>query len=494
MNTKRKIFSALSENKELRFFAVFFVSFIFKYLIYGFRYFPVLDDYIQYGGYPLYNDPSYVFFHIGTISSRPLASFLDIFLWGSLWNTHHLMLILSAAFHFLSGVIFYKTAKENSIVLSPLFAVFYLFFPLGYEGSYWISASSRIVVGLFFCALALLALTKYEKSGKLRFFASFFVCALCAFTLYEACAVFCFMAGTIILLINKNKKRSVLPFITLCLLLFLLLFYMKLTQNIGMMGSRASESSLFAIFSQTDDFFSQLFRIMTKEIFSVTVRGFASGLSLLFSKGILGILYIAAVFMLCIITGRLTAGTEIKKHGKKMLVLQLTCGIVLFFAPFAPNMVSSPVWITYRTMFIPFVGLYLILDVLFSKIPRKSVQTVILTSLMFIFIISGINEYDTYKRTSELDGALVKKICALLPDDVKEGKRDAVVLLESVPEVPQVSFYKDHVKNVFHAEWSLRGAVRAELKNVKIKKVTPVYPDMTFDYSDCFIIDLRNTK
>lgn len=136
----------------------------------------------------------------------------------------------------------------------------------------------------------------------------------------------------------------------------------------------------------------------------------------------------------------------------------------------------------------------MIFDIIFFKIKAKSVQTVLLTSLMFIFIVSGINEYDTYKRNAELDDALVKKVCSAIDNDVKCGKREAVVLLDFLPEVPQVSFYKDHVKSVFYSDWSLTGAVREELKNINIKKVTPVFPDMTFDYSDCFVVDLRSNN
>lgn len=494
MSIKKDIFHSMLKNRELRFFAVLFIGFLLKYLIYGFCYFPILDDYIQYGGYPLYNNPSFVLFETGTIASRPLASLLDIFLWGSLWNAPHVMLILVSLFHFSSYVIFYYSAKENGICLSPLFAVFYLFFPLGFEGSYWISAASRIIVGLFFCSLALLSLSKYMKTKGLISFLSFFLCAACAFALYEACAVFCFLTCVIVLIINRKIKRSVLPFCTLLLLLVSLLLYMQLAQNIGSMGSRAQDSSFFYIFTQADDFFLQLFEILKSCVVEITLGGFSGGLSLLFSKGAAGVLYIAAVFSVCLFAGRLMAKSTPLPPCRKELLLRLAAGLLLFFAPFAPNMISMPVWITYRTMFIPMLGLYIIFDALFSKAGKKAVQAILLSSLMFIFIISGINEYDTYRRMSQTDRALVRVVCSQLSDDVTEGRCNAIVLLDSVPEIPQVSFYKDHVKSVFYTDWSLTGAVRAELKNMKIKKVTPVFADMTFECSDCFVVDLRKDK
>ena len=492
MNEKKSVLSFLADNREFQFFTILFAAFILKYLIYGFCYYPALDDYIQYGGYPLYENPSHVFLKIGTISARPLSALFDLFLWGSLWNIPQLFLILSSAFHFFSCVFLYKTAKENDIALSPLFAIFFLFFPLGSEGAYWVSASSRIVCGVFFSALSLFTLTKYLKNRKFLFFILFFLCSACAFALYESCAVFCFVACAFILIKNKNIKQMILPLSALCLLLLSLFAYMKLMQNVGMIGSRATESSFSLIFTQFKDFLTQLMEILTKGSFNVTIRGFSSGLKLILSKGFFGLVYFILILCVCIFLGRFTAGSESKLPSGKRAFFQIASGFILFFSAFAPNLIVSPVWITYRTMFIPLIGLYMIFDIIFFKIKAKSVQTVLLTSLMFIFIVSGINEYDTYKRNAELDDALVKKVCYAIDDDVKCGKREAVVLLDFLPEVPQVSFYKDHVKSVFYSDWSLTGAVREELKNINIKKVTPVFPDMTFDYSDCFVVDLRS--
>jgi len=275
------------------------------------------------------------------------------------------------------------------------------------------------------------------------------------------------------------------------LLLFSLIVYMKLMQNTGLMGSRVSQSSALNVFTQSSEFLYQLSEIITNGVFNITVRGFESGFKLILSKGIFGAVYLFAIFAVCIIFGRFNAGYNIKSPSGKMALLQIAAGIILFFSPFAPNLIVSPVWITYRTMFIPLIGIYLILDIIFSKIARKSVQTILLTSLLFIFIVSGINEYDTYKRNSELDNALVKRVCSALPEEVLNGTGEAVVLLDKVPQTEQVSFYKDHVKSVFYSDWSLTGAVREELDNLRIKKVTPVFPDMTAYYSDCFIIDMR---
>lgn len=491
MTDFKKILSKVSENQKILFWIIISAAFIFKYLIYGFNYFPILDDYIQYGGYPLYSDIGYVLFDIGTISARPLAAFLDVAFWGKLWNMPHLMLIFSCLFHLFSCFIFYKTAEENKVKLSPLFAIFYLFFPLGSEGSLWLSASSRIVVGLFFSSVATYALTKYTQNGSIKYYILFILNALFAFCLYEACAVFCCLISVAILVANRKEKRFLLPFASLIILFVMLLVYLKLGQNIGRMGSRAAESSLFLIFTQAGDFLSQLFEIMTKGVYNLTINGFSEGLFVLISKGIIGIIYIFAVFLLCILLGKTFLSSELKKINRNSFIFLNLLGVVLFLAPFVPNLMSSPVWITYRTMFIPLVGLYIIFDTLFFAISQKSVQTILLMVFMFMFTISSVNEYDTYKRTFELDQMLLSAISEKLPESVLKGEKEAAVLLDEMPSSKQVSLYKDHVKCAFQEDWALTGALRAYNKAITIKKVTPVYPDSDFDYSECIVIDLR---
>ena len=68
------------------------------------------------------------------------------------------------------------------------------------------------------------------------------------------------------------------------------------------------------------------------------------------------------------------------------------------------------------------------------------------------------------------------------------------MLLDAQPTVKQVSYFKDHVKCSFHEDWALTGALRAYSKRITIKKVTPVYPESDYDYSECFVVDLRGKR
>lgn len=126
----------------------FLAALILKIFSMGFTYYPVLDDHIQYGCYPLYEKLSYVLFGIGTAKTRPLAALFDTAVWGSFSPS-----CVGAFGDYPTPLFVGKTFRPYP---SPFRHCDYahilrniLLLPLGFEGTYWISASSRLVVGLF---------------------------------------------------------------------------------------------------------------------------------------------------------------------------------------------------------------------------------------------------------------------------------------------------------------------------------------------------------
>ena len=81
--------------------------------------------------------------------------------------------------HALSGFLFGKVLDNCGIRLSPMFYLIYLLFPLGSEATYWVSASTRIVVGMFLVSLSLYCLTEYCKRDKLVLLILYGILNLC---------------------------------------------------------------------------------------------------------------------------------------------------------------------------------------------------------------------------------------------------------------------------------------------------------------------------
>ncbi len=452
---------------------LFFVALMLKYLLYGFSYFPVLDDFIQYGGYPLYGDLGYVWFGIGTMSSRPLASLLDPLLWGSFWGAMGVSLFLITTLHFSAVCFLERTLDRHGLAVSPLFWIIALFLPIGSEGAYWISASSRLVVGLFFAAGSLYFLSCALSEKKVKFTVWFIVFHLLSYGFYEAVAVFSFLGATIILYRHRKSlgRRSwfcAVP--VLCLISMFL--YTVLAANIGAMGSRAGGFGFSNLFGKIGESVYQLGRIFTKGVWKSTISGFFSGLKVLGAEGIWG----AIVFLLILSVSFLLVRWGRTKRSKKGLPWGLlVVGGLLFFAPIAPNVLVETAWFPYRSIFISIIGLALLADTLVSRIPVKPyVKYIAYAAVLFVCLVSNVNEYNTYKRVSEYDVRMAQNIAERLDSRVLSGERDAIVIIETPTEIAQVDFYKDHVKSVLEQDWSLTGAVRAVTKNMKIKLVTPV--------------------
>ena len=155
---------------------------ILKNLIFG--YFPILDDHIQYSAYSLYTQ-KYILFTVGTIYKRPGAAVFDLFVWQNFKMPVSVIIItvmLVFSLFMLKEV--FKTVNINIGIFS---GAFMLFCPLNLEAVYWLSASSRIVTGLFFCVLSLYIITFAKR--KIGIFAFWFF-NLLSYLFYEQALIF----------------------------------------------------------------------------------------------------------------------------------------------------------------------------------------------------------------------------------------------------------------------------------------------------------------
>lgn len=464
-----------NENTERKTALVFLAAMLMKYLLFGFRYYPVLDDFIQYGGYPLYHDLKHVYFEIGTMATRPLASLLDPVLWGSMWGHMGIALALVTLLHFLAVYFTERCLSHCDYQMSPLFWLIVLFLPISAEGSYWISASSRLVVGLFLAAVSLYCLVRYLKEEKKLFLCLFFPLHLLSYGFYEATAIFSFLGAYFLLLKfwKRAGRKKLLAFVPVCCMFCLLVYYVA-AAHIGAMGSRVSGFAVSGLFGKLWDAGYQLAWIFSKGILQALLRGTCGGLRVLKMQGVSGVLWLVAAMVLVILLFWQTKRQEGEVKKKKTAEL-FFCGVLLFAAPLAPNVLAETVWIPYRNILVSLFGLALMAEPIVRRIFRRGAGKGILYAVvLLICLVSWVNEYDTYRRVSEQDVRLAENIAEQLDESVLRGEKDVIVCLSEVIETAQANLYKDHVKSVFAADWSLTGAVRAVTKNVNIHRVTPV--------------------
>ncbi|MBQ9915131.1 MAG: glucosyltransferase domain-containing protein [Clostridia bacterium] len=479
------------EPSEKKLFFSFLVAAFLPYLLYGFRYFPILDDYIQYWGYPAHGDTSHVLLTIGTLSTRPLASILDVTLWGRFWKALWIPLLLITLLHVFSAFFLYKCAKNYAYFLSPFFFLIYLLFPLGMEGRYWISASSRIVCGLFFASLSLWLLSQYlckKQSGKSFF--SFAFCQLLSCGFYESVAVFSVSAAVLLFLLSyatEKKKAFWLVPLTSVVNIGLMFSYYKIFSGLGFLGSRAVgfklsllPKNLLEVFRQLGEVFSYLYESI--------ILGSRQGICLLWEKGLWGIFILLLILCLSLVLCRFAR--QLEQRNKKENLCFFVLGFILFLAPLVPNALTEDVWITNRSIFPSLIGLALMIEPAATLLKNTRIKQACLLVLAFCFLTASVNEYDTYRRVYEQDQELLSRVVSQLDEEALSGNRAVCVLLEEEVTVPQNAYYKDHIKSVFDSDWALLGALREKTKTLQIQYIQPLLPGQLPSYENSQMIEI----
>jgi len=457
------------------------------YLLYGFAYYPILDDFIQYGCYPAYENLSHVYLTIGTLSTRPLASLLDPTFWGLFWEVPGVALALVVLLHLGSGLLLIAALRRLSLAPSPFFLALYLLFPLGMEGRYWLSASTRVVVGLFFAAVALYFLSLYMTKNKASYVFLFGLFQLIACGFYESVSVFCASVACLLFLYRPTKKHILIPVIS-ALNVALMFLYYKMFSSLGALGSRAGAGfSLSRLPEQIYSLVKQLGELAVVSWNSVA-KGTAEGFTLLCSSGLWGIVVLILIVLVSLCLSLLLRD-QTGRFNKKKACIFLLGGLTLFIASLVPNLLAEEVWLTNRSMFVPMIGLFLMLEPLFSLFSVK-IQKVLLFCLVFVCITSSVNEYDVYRRVSRQDVRLVDELANSLTEEVLTGEKKVQVVLNHPVVTEQNALYKDHVKSVFDADWSLSGALRERLGNLQVVCTTPCLIGESFD-EDCFVVYLN---
>jgi len=453
---------------------LFGLTLLLKIFSGGITYFATLDDYIQYGSYPLF-DPSYVFFEIGTVSARPLASLLDPTLWGAFRNRMWVALLLISVVYFFACLLLDRILTDEGIKITPVLYAVCLLLPLTFEGTYWISASSRVVVGLFFAVLSVRFLQAHFKSKNNLLLLPYAVCCFLSFGFYESVMIFSGLLQLFVLVkyaVGQKAYRKLWLMAIPAVGAISLLMYYKLASELGALGSRASGFSLSGMGHRFADFLSQFGYIFSAGLIRTTVNGFIDGFRVLFASPVWGLSILAAIIILS--AGCAYLSRKHKLRAKVNLCVPL--GLCLTFLPLLPNLLVPDVWLTYRSIAICIPGLCVLLAPLAAHLlQNRYARMAVIFAMVFVFSVGCVNEVATYKKVNELDNRLLDEVISHLDEEVLSGEKNTLLVLPHEIAAEQTSYYKDHVKSVFYTDWSLTGAVRAKTKNNAVKNITPVY-------------------
>ena len=478
-------FKKLLRNEELIVGFACFMLLLVRYFWQGIAYYPQMDDYIQYHNYAsFYGGVVSAVESLGLLRARPLAGVMDIAVWSKFWGNMHFVVMIISAMYVMSGILF-KRVFEKYFKMSNLFLVIYLLSPFFFEAVYWISASSRIVVGLFFASWALYLFQRYFETDDIKKLIVSFVIQLAAFCMYEQAMVISITVTMFVGIFRlfKKDKRSLTAFITF---VNVVLYYLitNIQSSSTLYDSRMKIILPFmgnGFLKNFDKSWKQYEEIFTEGCEKLMTEGFVKGISLTANPaGIVAILLVL-VFAATFIIVSLSKEKAVSKDKKFNVLLMIPVALLIGFAPLTPFFVIENAYIPMRNGMMAMIGIAMLIDAVVVTILRNKKAIGILCAVMaFCFTVSAFSETDTYRRSYVEDAKLAQTVAG-----VELTENTAIIGIDEHWVKDQVFMYKEHVSATSGSAWSLTGMLRCVLDNQQLTLVTPIsaeVPYMSWSY------------
>lgn len=452
---------------------LFFGLMILKYGYHGFKYYPILDDWIQYGSYSLQDNIfTDVILKSATYATRPIASFSDPYIWARFWPNLGVPFFVITVLHALSAYFLHKVIEYFKLPVGLPFLIIYGLLPLGTEGTYWISASSRLVAGVFFMSLALFLWTKYMENIQWRYLIGFSVIHLVSMGYYEQVSALSAFLGVVVILASfkkvKNKWVVAIPILNF----FLMLVYYKIFGNTGNLAQRGQFVSSGIVEHLIEGIRQSLYVFGSVQV-KLMQNGFVRGLNLLIQDK--SIFYFALIVGLSGLAGVVHFRTYVASRLNKA-IFSIVSGGILVWVPLSVSLVLAVLWISNRNVFTSFIGLALVVEGIWmlgfhGKLGR-SVKSIFLSLMVFVFLVVNVSEIDDYKIASEIDREVAVNILEHMGSpEIQSGERRVMVFGGESYYMEQNSYHNDHINNVTTSDWAMTGAVRAVSENLKLKNL-----------------------
>ena len=466
---------------KLLFFVLFALIFI-RYCYYGFEYFHQLDDYIQYHNLVARTqNPFAAVVSLGLLASRPLAGIADLCLWSRLYSFMIVGVAVVSALFAASACLF-RWVFSRHFGTSYLFLVVYALLPLGFEGTYWMSASTRIVVSLFFAALALYGFEKWCESGNVRMLILFALCQLLACGFYEQVLIFSVVSVLLLSALHyrAHRLRSLWGFFALlgAGAYFLFIRYFSGDAVFSGRGSIVLPVTSYYWNTAFPNVVGQLKNVFVDGGLLTLAKGFVRGAGLLFSD--FNVLYVAGVLLL---TALFFYFVKSSHNQMKRPVLGLVVGLILAVAPVMIFFFLDVSWFSFRGAVPSFCGLALIVDILFALLlgrRRNFSKIMAFAGSLFVLVccIASISELHDYRETTIQDQEFVGQLADRLKSDGLMKKELSVGILNLDPTYleDQNYYYHEHIHGVTESDWALHGALET-ISGYCIPDVTPVPAD-----------------
>ena len=462
-------------------FALIFALVLLRFCYYGFTYYPQLDDYIQLHNQSAYYSAKAVILDMGLLSSRPLASVMDYFFWSHFWPFLMAAVALLSAMYAASACLFRRVWGEY-FGTGYVFLVIYALLPLGVEGTYWISASNRVVPSLFFVALAMYLFQKWCRTGRARWLPLYFIAQLISFCFYEQGLV---LSVTGVLLVGiieffrGNHKKSLFALLTFVNAGIYFAFTGYFSTSTGQLGSRLKltlpwQEGWNKVFLSAAGQTGESFLVGG---YKTLFRGFRRGIQCILAD--FSPLWVVVLVVLCaalfLLARRFTAE---RPTGEAALPRPwaLLVGFLMALAPVTLFFVLSSPSVALRNTVFSFCGMALFIDAVWSMLLTKCSARSIVTGAVCavcaaVFSVAAVSEIHDYRATTLADQRVARAVTSAVV-----GDEDTIAVLNLEPNYlsEQNFLYHEHIHGATESTWALAGLLSWAADDPAFPAATPV--------------------
>lgn len=469
---------------------LFFLT-ILRYLYFGFSYFPQLDDYIQHHNYAAFSTGIWdTLSRIGLLAARPLAGIFDITVWSAFWEHSIWAVILLSACFTAAAMLFYLVFRKH-FGISALFLVFLLLNPLNFEGSYWMSASTRVLMGMLFAALCLWFFDRFlDQKGWSNLILAL-LSGLFAGGFYEQSMTLAIGSVLLLALFRFHEIKAKAAYALLFLFDFIVYFSITSAFATGSVYADRTANFILPISSYYFSEFlpvllSQLKEVLIEAPFAFMTTGTARGFAVLSEN--LNVIWIFLAASLLFLLFLFAAAKRKEKEGKPLLGMAF--GLLLALAAVSPFFVLDNPWFSLRALVSALPGLALFADrliaLILQKVPQKRTITAGLAVLLAgFFLVGSLSELSDYRATYQYDQK-IGKLCADRFSSYKNQTQIAVFNLRPTYLKNQTYFYHEHIHGCTESDWGFTGLLQCFSGMKGNYMVTPLAPGPLYNLYNRF--------
>ncbi len=460
------------KRRDIIFYITAFILVFMRFIYYGFEYFPQLDDYIQYYSYRQFlGTIPEIIEKLGLLSARPLAGIMDITVWNFFFNTNMIFGVFIISILYTASAFIFKKSFSNIFTVSNIFVFVYLLLPLGFEGTYWVSASSRIVVGMFFASVGIYFFSALCEKGSIKYIPLFMVFQLISFGFYEQVIVVSITGTFLIMLALFFKKGKItlsafLTFINVGIFAFVIYYF----KNSSLYSSRMeimlpNSEGYFDVF--LPEILGQLKEVFIYGNFYTVFKGFIRGISIIFEDK--SIIYFIIIIIMSIFVFMFS-----KKEKQKGTIWAFIFGILLFIAPLTPFFIIGNPWFSFRGAVTSFVGLGIVVDTAFNLcIENEKIKGFVTAFIVFVFSVAGVSEIHDYRENSIYDKNAAKAYIEAV-ENIDSSYRIGVLNLNEINIENSNYIFHEHITGVTGSDWSFLGCCRYFAKEFNMPTPIPL--------------------